>query len=246
MSTQLDPLSLSADLLYTVKTEGDTDWMRDRLATLDRSRLDRALEGRERKLAFWLNCYNAYAQLLLEDDECELDGEGGRLERWKFVSRDRIPIGGAWLSLADIEHGMLRRSKHPFGFGYVPRLLPSSFERRYRLPECDPRIHFAVSHCTDRSPPITAYSPPDVDPELDVAVEWFLEETVTYDGDDDVATVPRLFHRYRGDFGGKRGVISFLRKYDAIPAGRRPTLEYASSARMPDVDFDADVDEFRP
>ncbi|NUB90688.1 DUF547 domain-containing protein [Haloterrigena sp. SYSU A121-1] len=245
MSTQLDPLSLSADLLYTVKTEGDTDWLRDHLATLERSRLDRALERRTAKLAFWLNCYNAYTQLLLEE-EAELDGEACRLERWKFVSRDRIPISGVRLSLVDIEHGMLRRSKHPWGLGYVPRPFPSSFERRYRLPECDPRIHFAISHCAEPSPPITTYSPPDVDAELDVAVEWFLEETVTYDADANAATVPRLFRRYRGDFGGKRGIVSFLRTYDAIPAERRPSLEYESATRTPDVDFDADSDAFRP
>ena len=246
MSTQLDPLSLSADLLYAVKTEGDTDWLQDHLAALDRSRLDRALADRDGRLAFWLNCYNAYTQLLLEDDRTALGDAGGRLERWKFVSRDRIPISGVRLSLADIEHGMLRCSKHPWGFGYLPRPFPSSFERRYRLPECDPRIHFAISHCTDPSPPITTYSPPDVDAELDVAVEWFLDETVTYDTEDDVATVPRFFHRYRGDFGGKRGVVAFLRRYDAIPSGRRPSIEYVSTTETPDVDFDADPEAFRP
>ncbi|MDQ2049826.1 DUF547 domain-containing protein [Natronolimnohabitans sp. A-GB9] len=243
MSTQLDPLSLSADLLYAVKTEGDTDRLRDHLATVERSRLERTLEERTDKLAFWLNCYNAYAQLLLEEEQPSFDGS--RLERWKFVSRDRIPISGAWISLNDIAHGMLRRSKHPWGFGYVPRLFPSSFERQFRLPECDPRIHFAISDDTDHCPPVTVYSRPDVDAVLDIAVEWYLEETVTYDADADVATVPRLFHRYRGDFGGKPGVISFLRKYNAIPPDRRPTLEYESGRRAPDVDFDAGGDEYR-
>ncbi|MXV63650.1 DUF547 domain-containing protein [Natronorubrum sp. JWXQ-INN-674] len=244
MSTQLDPLSLSADLLYAVKTEGDTDWLREHLATLERSKLARALSSREGKLSFWLNCYNAYAQLLLEAEPTLLDG--GHLQRWKFVSRDRIPVGGVWLSLNDIEHGLLRRSKHSWGFGYLPRLIPSAFEREFRLPECDPRIHFAVSHGADHCPPVTVYSPTDVDAELDIAVEWFLEENVMYDPEADVATIPRLFRRYRGDFGGKRGIVAFLRQYNAIPDGTRPSLEYESANREAEFDFDVELDDFRP
>ncbi|WP_440766268.1 DUF547 domain-containing protein [Natronorubrum sp. DTA7] len=244
MSTQLDPLSLSADLLYAVKTEGDTDWLQDHLATLEQAHLKRALTSREGKLAFWLNCYNAYAQLLLEADPLTL--EGSLLQRWKFVSRDRIPIGGVWLSLNDIEHGLLRRSKHPWGLGYLPRLFPSSFEREFRLSACDPRIHFAISHGAEHCPPVTVYSPTDVDAELDIAVEWFLEENVGYDPEGDVATIPRLFRRYRGDFGGARGIIEFLREYNAISAGARPSLEYEKASGPPDLEFDVELEELRP
>ncbi|SIS08824.1 DUF547 domain-containing protein [Natronorubrum thiooxidans] len=238
MPTQLDPLSLSADLLYTVKTEGDTDWLQDQLATLERSRLERALASREGKLAFWLNCYNAYAQLLSEAEPAL--PEGGVRARWKLRTRDRIPVSGVWISLNDIEHGMLRCSKHPWGFGYLPRPFPSSFERQFRLPDCDPRIHFAVSDSADNATPTAVHSPADVEAALDTAVTWFLEENVTDDRDRDIATVPRLFRRYRGDFGGKRGIVAFLQEYDAIPDGSTPSLRYESASRSPAVEFDAD------
>ncbi|WP_049922470.1 DUF547 domain-containing protein [Halopiger djelfimassiliensis] len=248
MSTQLDPLSLSADLLYTVKTEGDADWLRDQLATLERSRLERALASRERKLSFWLNCYNAYGQLLLESEPSllESDGLSGILDRWKFFARDRIPIGGTWVSLNDIEHGLLRSSKHRWGFGYLPRPFPTSFERRFRLEDCDPRIHFALSRGGENCPPITVYSPADVDEELDIAIEWFLEENVDYDPERRVATIPRLFRRYRGDFGGRRGIVSFLKKYNAVPDDVTPSLEYEAFDRAPDFDLDLELDELRP
>ncbi|WP_254763025.1 DUF547 domain-containing protein [Natrinema marinum] len=245
MSTQLDPLSLSADLLYTVKTEGDADQLRERLAALERSQLERALAGREGKVAFWLNCYNAYAQLLLEEREPDLL-DGGFLDRWKFFVRDQVPICGVWLSLNDIEHGLLRSSKHPWGFGYVPRLFPSSFERAFRLEECDPRIHFALSHGADHSPPITVYSPRDVDEELDIAVEWFLEENVSYDPDSETATVPRRFRQYRGDFGGRRGIVSFLQEYSAVPPDATPSLEYERVDRSAELDVDLEGEEVRP
>ncbi|WP_408959509.1 DUF547 domain-containing protein [Natrinema sp. 74] len=245
MSTQLDPLSLSADLLFTVKTEGDADQLRERLATLEQSHLERALAGREGKLAFWLNCYNAYAQLLLEEREPDLL-EGGFLDRWKFFGRDRVPVCGVWLSLNDIEHGLLRSSKHPWGFGYIPRLFPSSFEREFRLEECDPRIHFALSHGADHCPPIAVYSPRDVDEELDIAIEWFLEENVSYDPEAETATVPRRFRTYRGDFGGRRGIVSFLREYNAVPPDVSPSLEYEQVDRSAELEVDLEGEDVRP
>jgi hypothetical protein len=247
MPTQLDPLSLSADLLYAVKTEGDADPFRERLATLERSQLDRALSNREGKLAFWLNCYNAYAQLLLEEEADDDLFEGGLLDQWKFFARDQVPVSGVWLSLNDIEHGLLRSSKLPWGLGYVPRPFPTAFERQFRLAECDPRIHFALSHGDDHCPPIAIYSSRDVDEELDIAIEWFLEENVTYDSEDATATVPRLFRRYRGDFGGTSGIVAFLREYNAVPPDATPSLEYERidwSADL-DVDMDGDSDDVR-
>lgn len=224
MPTQLEPVSVAADLLYAVKTGGDVDELRTNLATIERPQLERALAGRTQRLAFWLNTYNAFMQLLLDADPTVL--EGGRLERWKFLVRDRIPIAGVRLSLSDVEHGMLRSSKHPWGFGYLPRPFQSAFERAFRLERADPRAHFALSRGGDHGPPLTVYSPAEVDRELDLAVEWYLEENVVYDAARNVATVPRLFLWYRGDFGGPRGVIDFLRKYDAIPTDVTPTLEY--------------------
>lgn len=244
MSAQLDPLSLSADLLYEVKTGGDPGRLRSRLATIDRSKLSRVLSSRFRKLAFWLNCYNAYGQLRLEDEgRSTLDG--GVVDRWKFYARDRIPVGGVWLSLHDIEHGLLRGSKHRLGFGYLPRPFPSSFEREFRLDECDPRVHFALSRGGEGCPPIRVYSPDDVDAELDVAVEWFLEANVEYYEATNVATVPRLFRRYRGDFGGKRGVVDFLAEYDAVPADAMPSLSYETLGRAPEIDADLQLDDLR-
>lgn len=244
MSSQLDPLSLSGDLLYAVETDGDTDRLRERLATLERTYLRRALSTRVRKLAFWLNCYNAFVQLRLEENPDALDG--GRLDRWKFFARDRVPVAGRWLSLNDIKHGLLRSSKHPWGLGYLPRLFPSPFERQFRLAECDPRIHFALSCGAENSPPIAVYSPADVDAELEIAVEWYLERNVEYDADEGVATVPRRFRRYQGDFGGRNGIVAFLEEYDAIPQGTRPVLTYETAEHAPAVELDGEREEVRP
>ncbi|WIV67815.1 DUF547 domain-containing protein [Natrialbaceae archaeon AArc-T1-2] len=234
MSTQLDPISVAADLLYAVKTGGDVDSLRRRLATLERDRLSRALSSHRQRLAFWLNCYNAYVQLRLDAEPSGL--EGGILARWKFRVRDRIPVAGVRLSLADIEHGMLRRSAHPWGLGYVPRPFPSSFERAFRLESVDPRIHFALDTGTENGPPITIYSPADCDEELEVATEWYVDENVRYDHDRETVRLPRLFLWYRGDFGGKRGIRELLARHGVIPAGSKPALEYEKRDWSIDVD----------
>lgn len=235
MSTQLDPLTVSADLLYSVKTDGESETLRRQLARLDPDHLEWALSDHPRRLAFWLNVFNAYVQLLLEEGG---DGLGGsRFDRWAFFARDTIPVAGVWLSLNDIRDGMLRRSRARWGWGYLPRPFPSQFERRFRLTEREPRIHFALSSGAEHSPPITIYSPTDVDDELDVATEWHLAETVSYDPGADVATVPRLFRWYRGDFGGLDGIRTFLTRYDAIP-DPTATIEYES------VDWRLDTDVF--
>ncbi|WP_247731582.1 DUF547 domain-containing protein [Halovivax limisalsi] len=236
MSAQLDPLSAAADLLYTVKTDGNPSEHRDHLARLDQDRLDHILADRPRRLAFWLNVFNAYVHLLLDDLDEELGSN--RLRRYRFFSRDRIPIAGTTLSLNDVRDGMLRHSKLRWGLGYLPRPFPSAFERRFRLAECDPRIHFALNSSGEHSPPLSVYSPADVDHELDVATEWYLSETVRFDGERAVATVPRLFRWYRGDFGGMSGIRSFLLDYDVIPDVDGLSIEF--------VEFDSiELDRYR-
>ncbi|RQG91145.1 DUF547 domain-containing protein [Natrarchaeobius halalkaliphilus] len=241
MATQLDPHSLSADLLYSVKTEGDVDWLCEQLAVLERPQLERALSSRMDRLSFWLNCYNAYGQLLLEDEPSLLDGS--LLDRWRFFRREQIRVSGVRVSLNDIEHGFLRSSKLRWGGGYLPRPLPSSFERQFRLEECDPRVHFGLGRESGSHPPTAVYSPNAVDDELDTVVTWSLEQNVEYDPDENVATVPQLFRTYRGDFGRKRGILDFLLTYDAIPSDRTPSLVYRAAQNTIEFPLETDVDD---
>ncbi len=53
----------------------------------------------------WLNIYNAFVQKLLTDNP------GKFKKRNSFFSDQQITLAGRQLSLDDIEHGILRRSK---------------------------------------------------------------------------------------------------------------------------------------
>jgi hypothetical protein len=215
-----DPVALSRRLLEGVRRGEDTAGERRRLAAFDPDALLAALDSDARRLAFWCNVYNAYAQHLLAADPDRWK------RRWLFFRRSLLPVAGRSLSLDDVEHGLLRRSMSSIGLGYLPRLRPDAFERRARVDERDPRVHFALNCGAESCPPIASYDADAIDDQLDLAAGGYLDATVEYDAERDLARVPRLFLWYRGDFGGRDGIVAFLREYDATPADADPTLRY--------------------
>ncbi|MBX0321949.1 DUF547 domain-containing protein [Halomicroarcula sp. F13] len=217
------PTALAQALLTATRVGDDPGPVLSALADLDETALDGVRDDRRTALAFWLNCYNAGTTLLVERLP---DLYESRLRSLRFFRAPVVTVAGHSLGLEAIEHGILRGSRSKFGLGYLPRLLPDSFELRYRLTDPDPRIHFAL-HCGAAScPAIRAYDPPVVDDQLDTATRAYLDATVEYDGEAGVARVPRPFRWFPGDFGGRRGVLAFLRRYDQIPDGETPTLRY--------------------
>jgi len=232
--TDPDPVALSGDLLYAVRTGGDTDELRRSLRDLDPERLARDLGDDGARKAFWINVYNAYTQILL-------DGRDGYGSKRKFFGADRVPVAGHDLSLDDVEHGILRRSRLSFGLGYVrrPDFLVGEFEKRMRVDRVDPRIHFALNCGAASCPPIARYTREGIDEELDLAAESYLGSEVAYDPAAGRARVPRLLLWYRGDFGGRSGIYEHLRRYGPVPEGERPSVSYR------DYDWSIELENFR-
>lgn len=215
--------TLAQALLVACKCGDSADRYRAVLAEATDDDLRRVREDRRTGLAFWLNCYNAGAQLLL-DERPGLYESQFRFVR--FFSATAITIGGTPLPLDRIENGILRGGRSKYGLGYLPKMYVTGFERRYRLDDCDPRIHFALNCGAESCPPIRAYEPDSVDEQLDLATRSYLDATVEYDSDADVVLVPRVCLWFRGDFDGRSGIHEFLRTYDAIPDGVTPKIRY--------------------
>jgi hypothetical protein len=220
-----DPGDLSVRLLKQVRREEPIDDLEDRLAAYDPDELAAALDESAR-LAFWCNVYNAYSQVLL-DRRRELY----EVSRRRFFGLEAIPVAGRELSLNWIEHRLLRRSQFVWSLGYLANPFPGDFERALRVEERDPRIHFALNCGAKSCPPIAAYTPEGIDEELDMATESYLAGDVRYEPEGGllgrgVVHVPRLMLWYRGDFGGKSGILSMLREFDLIPDGVRPRLKH--------------------
>ncbi|MFT4949532.1 MAG: hypothetical protein ACI9CA_001672 [Natronomonas sp.] len=217
-----DPVSLSEAFLLAVRREEPVDGLAADLTDLDDDRLAAALDTDRARIAFWTNVYNAATQQALAADPGQYD------HRRQFFAADLITVAGRSLSLDDIEHGLLRRSYHKYSLGYlrVPRPLRSGFADRHAPDERDPRVHFALNCGAGSCPPVAAYTREAVDDQLDLATRGYLERTVDYDPGAGEALVPRVLLWFRGDFGGKRGVYDFLRRYDQLPRGETPSLSY--------------------
>ena len=219
------PTTLAQELLVACKRGDPTDTHRDALAKLSDDDLASVRTDRRAALAFWLNCYNAGTQLLLTERP---DLYGSPLRFVRFFRAPAITVADAELPLDRIENGLLRGGRSKYGLGYLPKLFATSFERRYRLPECDPRIHFALNCGAESCPAIRAYEPDRIDEQLDLATRSYLDSTVAYDPDAGVVRVPRVFLWFRGDFGGGSGIRAFLRRYGAIPEDAAPKIRHSS------------------
>jgi hypothetical protein len=211
---------LSGEFLAAVKRGQDDDAVRSELAALDEAALAALGDDEDAATAFWVNCYNAAAQVLLREAPSLYE------DRRRFFSAERLTVAGTDLSLDDVEHGILRSSKWKYGLGYLPQPFPGEFERRHRRSEVDPRIHFALNCGAASCPPILAYTAAEVDDQLDEATRSFLEQSSTYDSGDGEVTVTRLFLYYRGDFGGRSGIYDFLERYGVVDEGDRPKVRY--------------------
>jgi hypothetical protein len=219
------PVERSQQLLDATRQDASLDSHLRALEALDPEALEAIETDRRAALAFWINCYNAGTQLLLQRRPALYES---RLWIFRLFRVPCLSVAGTALSLDDIEHGILRGSRSKYGFGYVPRLFPSPFERRYRFEEPDPRIHFALNCGSNSCPPIRFYEPDRIDEQLDLATRGYLEPAVEYDAAAGTARVPKVFSWYRGDFGGESGIVSLLKAHEIVPADASVSIEYTT------------------
>ncbi len=160
-----------------------------------------------KKLVFWINLYNAFIQIIL------VEKPGIYHHRKQFFDGKHSKVAGLTISLDNIEHGFLRRSKWKYSFGYISNPFITSYERAFRVDKVDPRIHFALNCGASSCPPIRSYNYNDLDQQLELATESYLEAEINYIPDKNLMVIPAIFNWFRGDFGGKKGIVEFLRKY---------------------------------
>ncbi len=213
-------IKLSQDFLYAAKTGDSTKTYLDTLQGADGSVLATQLNADHKRMAFWLNIYNGFTQVILKKDPDQYK------TRSSFFSSKQIHIAGEQLSLDLIEHGLLRRSKVKWSEGYLDKLFTSEFEKKFRVHKLDYRIHFALNCGAKSCPPIAFYEPEQIDKQLNTAVKVYLKGEVTYDKDRNIVEVPALMGWFRHDFGGKKGILEILIKNKIIPEETKPTINF--------------------
>jgi hypothetical protein len=211
---------LSKDLLFAVKTNKSTIDICQVLALADSHLVEKQLNRDEVKKPFWLNIYNAYAQILLSDHPQAYQ------QKCRFFGNRFINIAGTKLSLDDIEHGILRKSQYKYGLGYVS--WPSRFkkEKDWQLSSCDARIHFALNCGAVSCPVIAFYSSLHIQEQLEKATLNFLQSETKYDAQKNVVYLSKIFFWFYGDFGSRSGITHLLHKHQLIPPSSRPRLRF--------------------
>jgi len=224
---------LSETFLRNIINERPTNEIRAELYGLSLEELEDTLQTDHQKLAFWINIYNAYIQVILSENPDLYN------DRQAFFKKEQIPIAGRLLSFAKIEHGLIRKSQWELGLGYFRKWFPNKFERKLRVEQRDYRIHFALNCGAKDCPPVAIYSPERIVEQLKKGTEEHLERVSTYDKDKNRVTTTSLFNWFRGDFGGKSGVKDILKTHDIVPTTENLEVEYS------DYDWTLDLDNYK-
>ncbi|MEX8546336.1 MAG: DUF547 domain-containing protein [Mucilaginibacter sp.] len=215
-----DFIRTSQNFLYAAKSGENTSAYLDTLKNADENSLSNQLKNDQKRLAFWLNLYNGFTQVLLKKTPDQYK------TRNSFFSSKQINIAGELISLDLIEHGILRHSKIKWSLGYLGKIFPSAFEKKFRVEKLDYRIHFALNCGAKSCPPIAFYDPNKIDKQLNVAVKTYLKGECAYDQSKNVMQVPALMGWFRHDFGEKKHLLEILKQNQIIPANSNPKIQF--------------------
>jgi hypothetical protein len=218
--THDDPVATAAAMLRATRDGSDATPAAGVLASWPVDALADALDDDLARVAFWSNVYNAATQRALRDDPDRY------AHRRRFFSADLVTVAGRALSLDDIEHCIVRRGYHKWSLGYLRWPFRSDYAERLSPTDREPRVHFALNCGAESCPVIRPYSRGDVDAKLDRATRTYLDATVEYDPDADRVALPKVFRWFRGDFGGRSGILAFLRRFEQLPADAAPGFRY--------------------
>lgn len=194
------------------------------------------LSGREERIAFWINLYNA----LVVDAVIQFGVKRSVNEVPDFFWRAAYAVGRRRYCAFDIENGILRaNAPHPSIPG--PHFGSRDLRRRYSLERLDPRIHFALVCAARSCPPIAVYGPEQIDTQLDLAARAFVNGGgVEINRGSKEVRLSQIFRWYAPDFGArplalgdKRPLLHFIAGYLENENDRECLLH----AQRPEVRF---------
>ncbi|MCI5058043.1 MAG: DUF547 domain-containing protein [Flavobacteriales bacterium] len=211
-------LDLSCQLLENVRDQKPVQEQISKLAQLDKKKLAKELDTDNKKKAFWINVYNAFVQIYLNESPDLFEDRGA------FFGKERTTIAGKELSFDDIEHGIIRGSKVKLSLGLMGKLFVNEYEKKFRVDSTDGRVHF-ILNCGAKSCPYIAVLYPDrVEEQLTKAAKEYLKEKTRIE--DNQCYTTTLISWFRGDFGGLDGALDYLKQLNVIPKDYKGNLEF--------------------
>jgi Protein of unknown function, DUF547 len=216
-------IGLSQQLLKASKSTESVTSLLNQLEKITLEDFSVYLDTDDKKKAFWINIYNAFATIYLKPNpEVILHSFSRKL----FFNKKRIQISKCIFSLNDVEHQVLRKSKIWWGKGYLSKSFIKPCFRILRVQQFDSRIHFALNCGGMGCPPIRYYEDKTIDEQLEIATQAFLFSEVKKNKQTNTVEISKLFNWYIADFGGRNGIIAFLKRYQIISSSDNPTIVY--------------------
>ncbi len=198
---------LSEQLLLHVKLKKPTQELEYSIKKITLDNLIVCLTNDQHKKTFWINMYNAYFQIL---------STRAQKSSPNIFKQKLIPIAETLFSLDDIEHGILRKYRWKYGLGYLPQFFTNPIIKQLAVAVIDYRIHFALNCGAKSCPPITFYNINNIDKQLDLATQTFLESETMIDEKHKLVRVTKLMQWFKADFGGSKGIKDVLTNYFKI------------------------------
>ena len=217
---QVNYVQLSQDFIYAAKTGDSVSAYINTLSKANQNELQAQLDTDNKRIAFWLNLYNAFTQVILKRDPSLYKSRNA------FFSSRQISIAGLQVSLDLIEHGILRHSKIKWSLGYLGKLFPTCFEKKFRVNRVDYRVHFALNCGAKSCPPIAFYEPSQIEKQLSLATKNYLKNEVLYDEATNLLQLPAIMGWFRHDFGGKKKMIELVKKNGLVASQLNPAIRF--------------------
>jgi hypothetical protein len=219
---------LFGEVLASHVKDGVVDYSRiqrdDRLSVY-LAQLDRvdpnALVGRNERLAFWINAYNAFAIKGILDHYSPVTHVG----RYRyFIGRD-YQVGGATINLYDLER----------------QVLIKQFQ--------EPMIHFAIVCASTSCPKLQpwTYEANELDRRLEYAAKEFINDPTRnrFDRREKVVFLSMIFHWFEEDFSAAAGsVLAYVARYIEDPVLARELVQ--PGYRIEFLEYDWSLNGIRP
>jgi len=183
-------------LNYLDKTPISNALIQQYLQQLEAINID-AIQDDAAKKAFWINIYNGLTNYWIIKKKIKKN----MLEKPLLFAFAKINIGGHQWSLDNIEHGILRCNRRS-PIGICKPFSARDKRRQWMCETLDYRIHFALNCGGLSCPPIAFYTEENIDKELTLAEESFVEQEFEVDKAQKTLRCSKIFTMYRNDFEG--------------------------------------------
>lgn len=154
---------------------------------------------KEERLAYYINLYNAgTVQLILQNYPLESIKDIAR--PW---GKKRVRIGDKEYSLAEIEHGMLRKME-------------------------EPRIHFAINCASYSCPRLLnrAFTASKLEEQLETVTSQFINDPTRNKISKNAVELSKIFKWYKRDFTNKNTLIEYLNTYSDLKILPKADIKY--------------------